>query len=373
MSNKTFTVFLLVSWFIAGTVGTVANKYSLNLFGFPLLLTACIITFGCIIDFIVVKHRGIHGSKFDLKIAFMLFPVVVSVLFSKTLTFIAFGSIPVSLALTVKAASPLFSVLMERIVLKKTPSKKACVALVPIAIGVTMSSISEVQFAFYGMIAAIVSTLMVVCQTMYTKRCLETIQELDPLLLHLYTSTTAMLFVLPYLIYSAGSYYLAYGGMATENLQALDVVRSLIDPFSVISFLQPMLIVLLGVGCVYIQNMSSLAFLHATSTTSHQVATTCNKFTVIVSTIFIFHEPASTTNVLGFVIAGVGFLCYTTATEEKKIKDFSLGVEEIFVDQDNILPLQTKQSKVDIEMGTIVKTKISPKSVEPIVEMEKDE
>lgn len=236
-----------------------------------------------------------------------------------------------------------------------------------------MSSISEVQFAFYGMIAAIVSTLMVVCQTMYTKRCLETIQELDPLLLHLYTSTTAMLFVLPYLIYSAGSYYLAYGGMATENLQALDVVRSLIDPFSVISFLQPMLIVLLGVGCVYIQNMSSLAFLHATSTTSHQVATTCNKFTVIVSTIFIFHEPASTTNVLGFVIAGVGFLCYTTATEEKKIKDFSLGVEEIFVDQDNILPLQTKQSKVDIEMGTIVKTKISPKSVEPIVEMEKDE
>lgn len=296
---------------------------------------------------------------------FVLLPVVFSVLFSKTLTFIAFGSIPVSLTLTVKSASPLFSVALEKIISGRSPSGKACLALIPIALGVTMSTISEVHFAWTGLLAAATSTLMVVGQTMYTKHCLDKYENLDPLLLHLYTSATAMLIVVPYLIYTAVTFYLAHPGFAHSPM-SLSHPIDLVDPTAIASALQPLLITLLGVGCVYIQNMSSLAFLHATSTISHQVATTCNKFFVIVATIFVFHEAVSTTNVVGFVVAGMGFLCYTSASSQDKVKKMhdleeaitdvemsqtSLACKKVAVKNDVARCIPTR--KADIELGAV--------------------
>jgi drug/metabolite transporter (DMT)-like permease len=339
-----FTSLLLFSWFVAGTVGTLANKYTISIFRFPLLLTVCIIGFGTVVDYLIVKRRGVAAPKFCPKTMVMLLPIVFSVLFSKTLTFVAFGSIPVSLTLTVKSASPLFSVVLEKFVSGKTPGLYACLTLVPIAVGVTMSSISEVQFALHGLIAAASSTLMVVAQTMYTKRCMEKVKTLDPLLLHLYTSATAMVIVVPYLLYTATNYYLAHRDrMASPTLDRKMDTQAL-EMSNFLSTVQPLLIIILGVGCVYIQNMSSLAFLNATSTISHQVATTCNKFLVIMSTIFVFHEPVSVTNVCGFVVAGLGFLAYTLASSSDPAQCKL---------QDKLLPTDAQGEGGDVEMGAI--------------------
>eukprot|EP00462_Mataza_sp_D1_P000006 CAMPEP_0175088404 /NCGR_PEP_ID=MMETSP0086_2-20121207/233_1 /TAXON_ID=136419 /ORGANISM="Unknown Unknown, Strain D1" /LENGTH=351 /DNA_ID=CAMNT_0016360841 /DNA_START=263 /DNA_END=1318 /DNA_ORIENTATION=+ len=246
-----------------------------------------------------------------MKVMIRLLPIVFSVLFSKSLTFVAFGSIPVSLTLTVKSAAPIFSVILDKLVYGRLPNTKACVALIPIAVGVTLSSITEVKFALWGLVAAAASTLMVVAQTMYTKSCMEKISTLDPLLLHLYTSTAAIVVMVPYVLYSVCTLYLSQA-VAPETGTKLDKL-GLMDTSVILSAFQPFLVLSLGVGCVYVQNMSSLAFLDATSTISHQVATTCNKFTVIVASILYFHEPVSTANVGGFVVALVGFFLYTHA------------------------------------------------------------
>lgn len=79
---------------------------------------------------------------------------------------------PLSLAHTAKASTPLFNVLLSYIFYAKTFRPQVYLSLLPIVTGVTIASVSEFRLnnlAFVGVMCAVTAALLSVMQSMYSK------------------------------------------------------------------------------------------------------------------------------------------------------------------------------------------------------------
>jgi drug/metabolite transporter (DMT)-like permease len=68
-----------------------------------------------------------------------------------------------------QATSPIFAVFMSRIFLGERFTGPILMSLLPIIAGVTICTLTEINFDVVGFTSAIVSTLSFVCQSIYSK------------------------------------------------------------------------------------------------------------------------------------------------------------------------------------------------------------
>jgi solute carrier family 35 protein E1 len=71
---------------------------------------------------------------------------------------------------------------MSRYFLKHKYDSKVALSLVPIVVGVTMSSAVEIEFNWWGLLTALGSTFLFVCQNLYSKYLFTVRHCLHPLL-----------------------------------------------------------------------------------------------------------------------------------------------------------------------------------------------
>lgn len=77
-------------------------------------------------------------------------PVSFGMVFNKMFTYLSYGLVPVSLTHTVKASSPIFAVLLSYFWMGRTFPKSVYLSLVPIVVGVSLASISEMEYNVRG-------------------------------------------------------------------------------------------------------------------------------------------------------------------------------------------------------------------------------
>ena len=109
-------------------------------------------------DYLIsLQHKSLRKS-FSWSSYVSLLPAATALIGSRVLTYVSYGQIPASLTHTIKASAPIFSVFLSRFYLKHVVHPVVVLSLVPIIVGVTLSSVTDVEFEWWGFVAAMSST-----------------------------------------------------------------------------------------------------------------------------------------------------------------------------------------------------------------------
>lgn len=292
-------------WYSSAVVGTVTNKKIMKVFPYPVALTVIHLCAGFLMDsFMVSRTYGRVVVRRD--ILWNCIPIALTLAFSKVLTYVSYGRVPVSLTHTVKSSSPIFSVALSQILgTHSSVSVDVLMTLVPITVGVTLSAFTEVEFQFFGFWAALLSSLVGVIQTILTKRVFEQ-TDCNPIFLHLHTTLMALFSMIPLAILSEGFSVVSSWNTASPTLE--DGVIS--NPVDIPAFQVPLGLLCISVVSHYFQTISSTLVLSKLSVTSHQVFSTMKRLVVIIMSIMYFAHPVSWMNCIGMLLALSGFCSY---------------------------------------------------------------
>lgn len=112
-----------------------------------------------------------HGV-FEIVTAFT--PISIFVICSKLTTYLSYYYVSVSLSHTAKASEPIFNVLVAALVFGEFHSSHVYLSLLPIALGITLASVTDFSYNHIGFFWSVASALMKVLQNIYTKRLMLT-------------------------------------------------------------------------------------------------------------------------------------------------------------------------------------------------------
>ncbi len=101
-----------------------------------------------------------------------ILPLALLKTFVSVSTHISLLKVPVAYTHTVKALMPFFAVLLTRVVLGTRHSTRIYLSLIPIVVGVLISSLTELAFDLVGLISALVSCVAFSLQSILSKQAM---------------------------------------------------------------------------------------------------------------------------------------------------------------------------------------------------------
>lgn len=303
-------------WYASAVLGTIVNKQLMRVFPYPIVLSVLHLAVGIVMDYLIsLQHKSLRGP-FPTSSYLALLPAAFTLIASRVLTYVSYGQIPASLTHTIKASSPIFSVFLSRFYLKHVVHPVTVLSLVPIIVGVTLSSVTDLEFELYGFVAAMLSTLVGSLQNVFTKHGLVSIES-DPVVLHLHTSLLALAMAVPAALLTD----IRKLGWPTSPPFDVMVPNAFTGaPFFTPNALYISKMLVLSVFLQYIQTMGSLFVLSGVSAVTHQVSATLKRLVMIVATIIYFGNPVVFLNYVGIFLALSGFFFYGIASTKCRSK-----------------------------------------------------
>ncbi|KAI0564240.1 Sugar phosphate transporter [Gracilaria domingensis] len=231
-------------------------------------------------------------------------PLSAAFLVKEVLKYASLARVSVNLVNTIRSLGPLFNVLLELVFFGHRPPASVVWALLPIILGVALTSIDEIHsasvssaeflVAIIGFVAAVLSTAINNTQNIYSK-VLFGKERIDPVSLQIYLSAISLA------IMSPGSLVQLSYHIVAHDLPAH-------------TFLAPSWPVAAGLALAGLVNFaaSQLAFntLNLISPLSYSVANTFKRVCIAVIAIFYFNERLSPVNGVGIVISIAGVFIY---------------------------------------------------------------
>lgn len=189
----------------------------------------------------------------------------------------------------IKASAPLFTVLFAWLILGEKTSRVVIASLLPIMLGLLVTSGTELSFDTIGFVAA-VSTNMIDCiQNVFSKRLMD---QMTPIQLQFYTSVAAIVLQLPVMLYNHNESIRAH--ITGENTEMFSV--------SVVFWLL--------VACVFyhLQSVSAYYCVDSVSPVTMSVANTLKRGLLILASIAYFGNRVGLSTAFGMVmiVLGVG-------------------------------------------------------------------
>uniref|UniRef100_A0A6B2LF33 Sugar phosphate transporter domain-containing protein n=1 Tax=Arcella intermedia TaxID=1963864 RepID=A0A6B2LF33_9EUKA len=227
-----------------------------------------------------------------------------------TLTQISLEFIEVSFTNTVKALSPIFTMLLSYLMLRQQFSWNMMLSVVPIIFGVFLSSAVELNFNIVGMLAALLSSICFCYVNIRSKLVVES-KVLDEYHVLMYTNfgSTALLFILAF---------------ATEWSSLADFTNAHQVVLPSHAYL-----LIVGFGLFhFFQCITAVSFLAKVSPLSYSIANTFKRVFVIVLSIIYFGNKVSLLNYLGILLSVTGILLYNKATSLQKATISDLSINE---------------------------------------------
>ncbi|KXN65892.1 TPT-domain-containing protein [Conidiobolus coronatus NRRL 28638] len=303
---------MCLSWYTSSSVTNNIGKQILDNFKYPISLTwiqfGIVSAFCFLASFLSKKPTITYPSKHVLMtcMPLCLFQIVGHIFSS-----IAMNKMPVSLVHTIKALSPLFTVLAYRIIWSIKYSTQVYLALIPLTIGVGMACINKVTWSYVGIICALGSCLVYVAQSITTKKLLfkndhahdKTSTQLDKLNILFYSSFLAFILMFPaWFIYEGYTFFM---------------------PSDAPSYSSSWLIMqfLLNGGSQYVQTIISFSILAMTSAVTFTIASLFKRVFVILTAIFYFRQQVTTLQIFGIILTFIGLYLYDNAKREVKQLD----------------------------------------------------
>ncbi|KAF8937090.1 suppressor of loss of ypt1 [Dissophora ornata] len=257
---------------------------------------------------------------------------------------VAISRVPLSVVHTIKALSPLFTVVFYRIILGTTYSREVYMSLVPLTAGVMLACRLSLEFNnLVGLFCALASTLVFVTQNVFTKTILfgskakqeklgglgnkeakeeddnndpveeaglSNAQKLDKINILFYSSTLAAICMIPIWLYAEGM-----GLMFPDESGIYHHAAAHSSGFWGVAWL----LFLNGVSHFF-QNIFAFSVLALTSPVTYSIASLVKRIVVIVASIVYFHQTLGTTQWTGVCLTFWGLWLYNSAKNAAKVR-----------------------------------------------------
>lgn len=327
MASMAKFVVLCVLWYSSSALTNTSSKTFLNALDGPVTLT--IVQF-----FFVAAWTGLLaqlGSIFQLSwlgkapirhldahVWRSTAPMSVFVLCGHLFSSVATSKIPVSTVHTIKALSPIFTVLAYVLLFSVRYSIGTYISLIPLTIGVMLacSNSFTTNGNVFGLLCALGSTLIFVSQNIFSKKVLfdekndePANKRLDKLNLLFYSSSMAFVMMIP--IWYVQESRLLYGDIPPEVYYELT--------FNGASHAA--------------QNVLAFTLLSMVSPVTYSVASLIKRLFVIVVAILWFGQATNLTQACGIALTALGLFLYDRAKGD--VAQVERKVEKL----DNSLPL----------------------------------
>ncbi|KAF9914314.1 suppressor of loss of ypt1 [Lobosporangium transversale] len=340
---------ICLSWYMSSAVTNNIGKQIMNQFRYPVTLT--FVQFWFVSIFCFIAGAGFKMTRIrrpTRAILEMTAPLVGFQVVGHVFSSVAISRVPLSVVHTVKALTPLFTVLFYRVVLGTTYSRPVYLSLVPLMAGVMLACRMSLEFNnVVGLGCALASTLVFVMQNVFTKKILSSGKskqqqqqqhqeemsmhglgnkepingssndpidqalgagpKLDKINILFYSSTLAAVCMIPMWLYTEG-WTLIFSEDPLKHSSGST------GTWSVILWL----LFLNGVSHFF-QNFLAFSVLALTSPVTYSIASLVKRIVVIVASIIYFHQTLGITQWTGVCLTFWGLWMYNSAKNATKV------------------------------------------------------
>lgn len=325
-ANTSWIIFLFVIWFVFGSFANVYCKNFLIKEGSPIILTLGQYCMGIMITSIVLllgnpSGKDIIPKSLPVDSKTKINNVGISQLFtlndkSRKLVFFvcilngmghlmtnwSMNAVAVSFTHTIKAAEPIFTVILSVVALNESVSRTMYLSLIPITIGIILATTTELSYTHTGLFAAMMSNLLFSTRNIYSKQ-LQNNQFSSWILFWILSVSGALLMSFIFIF---------------ATILRIDIsfpIESALSSLFLASFFHA------------IYNLVSFMILARVASLTHSIGNAMRRVFIIYFSVIWFHTPLSILNILGTLLACFGVLLYANASHQnsryqKRTKDY---------------------------------------------------
>jgi len=305
MTTNIKIIFFIFVWYFVSSLSNNTNKMILSIMPRPMLLTLAQLMFVFIFSAIYLFFQG-KFALFSRPMMIRILPLAFANFFTHFLAYVALKDIAVSFINTIKATSPIFTVVLSYFFFSKRYSTSILITLVPVVFGVSLCTFSELE-SLWGIVVTLFSTFILVTQNLYSKEIFKH-QKVHEIVLVMNVAGLAFFANLPLYVYF--------------DLLSISAPGAMFDNMSESGTI--FMYFILNGFFHFVQNAMAFTILSLVSPVTYSVANTLKRVFVIVLSIIWFRNPVSLTNALGIIIALTGIFLYNRACvieREKQLKN----------------------------------------------------
>ncbi|XP_028035753.1 solute carrier family 35 member E1 homolog [Bombyx mandarina] len=283
--------FLCAAWYMLSSASNVVGKLALTELPFPLTMTAVQLCAVASLSVPALALCGVRSTRWPTNYwTRVLVPLAIAKLLTTLCSQVSIWKVPVSYAHTVKATTPLWTAGLARVLFGERVSRGVAGALLVIAGGVALASLTELQFDALGLGAALTSAALLALQHLYSKRALQ-----DSGVHHLRLLATL-------------------SGLALVPMAPLWLVR---DAGAVlraqVAWNRAGPLLLADGVLAWLQAVAAFSVLSRVSPLTYSVASAAKRAVVVGASLVVLRNPAPPLNVVGMSVAVLGVLAYDRA------------------------------------------------------------
>ncbi|XP_048318256.2 triose phosphate/phosphate translocator, chloroplastic [Ziziphus jujuba] len=299
------TGFFFFMWYFLNVIFNILNKKVYNYFPYPYFVSVIHLLVGvvyCLVSWTVGLPKR---APIDKELLTLLTPVAICHALGHVMSNVSFAAVAVSFTHTVKALEPFFNATASQFVLGQQIPLSLWLSLLPVVIGVSMASMTELSFNWTGFISAMISNISFTYRSIYSKKAMT---GMDSTNVYAYISIIALVFCIPPAIVIEGPQLLQHG--FKDAIAKVGLVKFVSDLF--------------WVGLFYhLYNQLATNTLERVAPLTHAVGNVLKRVFVIGFSIIVFGNKISTQTGIGTVIAIAGVAIYSVIKakmEEEKRK-----------------------------------------------------
>jgi len=202
---------------------------------------------------------------------------------------------------TLKAADPLYTVVLAKYFLREHFTPLTYFSLLIIVGGVFLTCITEFEFVITGFVASIIANTCFPLRTTFTKKILNDIPDSHQVIFFFVSLFTFLAGIIPSIIEA----YFAEDSL----LEILEVHSNTFGYF------------FKALICHYLYNMISFSLLGEISALTYSVGNSVKRLIIIYASVLYFNNPVTNLNLLGSFIAVGGVFLYSYDREQRmKVK-----------------------------------------------------
>ncbi|CAF1439474.1 unnamed protein product [Adineta ricciae] len=301
--HNSMAIASLVIWYVSSAATLFSNKYILSTYNgdaFSLGMNQLLLS--VITGYVQMQIMNristqIHKNPSTARAIFQdMFFIGAFRCVTVILGLIALKHIAVSFVATIKSSSPLFTVIISRMMLGEKTGIWTKFSMVPITIGLGLCSSFELSFNIFGFLCALGTNIFECLQNVYSKVLISGERyRYTAVELQFWASLVASVFQMPLLFY---------------NVPVLSAIRST----SLTLFL---LYIFNGIS-YHIQSVAAYSVMAYISPITHSVANTVKRALLIWLSVLIFHNPVTFLSGFGTLTVIFGVILYNEARDIEK-------------------------------------------------------
>ncbi|ODO01593.1 hypothetical protein I350_06413 [Cryptococcus amylolentus CBS 6273] len=302
-------------WYACSAISNNTGKVILNRFKYPVTLTLVQFFFVALCC-AICSHKSIGWAgrlrRPTKAIMRGTLPLAVFQVGGHIFGSMAISRVPVSTVHTIKALSPLFTVMAYSLLFGVSYSPSTYLSLLPLTLGVMLACSFDISFSnFLGLICALGSTLVFVSQNIFFKKIMPTSSsgasesggssaKLDKINLLYFSSGMAFILMFPLWVYSdARSLFNLWSAPAVQKNETSVLVYFFFN------------------GTVHFaQSIIAFALLSSTSPVTYSIASLVKRIAVICLAIIWFKQPVHSVQAMGIIMTGIGLWMYNSAKRD---------------------------------------------------------